>query len=240
MQFLYHQDGGESLLTIKEEDFNYLFRVRRLALGDTIKIRNLRDSFLYTYVVEEVQKKHAILSLYQNEQSISTSNLSQKAALSLHLLWAIIEPKIIEKTLPMLNELNVARISFFYAQFSQAQFKLSLERMHKILIQSCQQCGRTTLMNLEVHRSFDDICKLYAPFYAFDFGGEDISCFQHKDTQSTEQGIRIIVGPEGGFSSQEREKFGGILTLNNGTILRSESACVFLASATRLWQSKEI
>lgn len=255
MQFLYHQNAGESPLKLSDEDFNYLFKVRRFQIGDKLNMRNLQDKCLYVYTIAQVQKKYAIVELDFGKKStdsllpISTlSNKSyQDSPLFFHLLWAVIEPKIIEKTLPMLNELGVGRISFFYAQFSQRHFKLSLERMRKILIQSCQQCGRDSLMELEVYKSFDEIYKLYAPFYAFDFGGEDICTFKPKSLESfenlgeifykkAENEIRIMVGAEGGFSSQERTQCDKILSLNHSGILRSESACVFLASIVKLWQ----
>ncbi|WP_334090078.1 RsmE family RNA methyltransferase [Helicobacter typhlonius] len=278
MQFLYHQNAGESPLTLSDETFHYLFKVRRIAPNEHIKMRNLRDKNLYIYAIAQVQKKSALIEIvglestnpadskHSNEEDFTLSNTTQdfRASVSqspaLHLLWAIIEPKVIEKTLPFLNELDVARISFFYAQFSQRQFAPSLERLNKILIQSCQQCGRTNLMDLEIFKSFDEVCTAYTPFYAFDFGGEDIRAFMPyrestqsnatRDLESTRlkfaqdskiipqdsQTLRIMVGAEGGFSDAERARFDKIVSLKEGAILRSESACVFLASIAKLWQ----
>lgn len=57
MQFLYHQNAGESPLTLSDETFHYLFKVRRIAPNEHIKMRNLRDKNLYIYAIAQVQKK---------------------------------------------------------------------------------------------------------------------------------------------------------------------------------------
>ncbi|WP_300717292.1 16S rRNA (uracil(1498)-N(3))-methyltransferase [uncultured Helicobacter sp.] len=237
MQFLHHNNAGEALLCVSGEEFTHLAKVRRCKTGDVVKVRNLHDEYLHTYKIMQIQKRDMLLSLLNSEKV-------PHIRASLHLLWAIIEPKIIEKTLPMLNELNVGGISFFYAEYSQRQFMPSLERMRRICIQSSQQCGRGDLMSLELYRGFDEVCARYAPFYAFDFEGEDICEWNvleslHNTNNKTQYmpPLRIMVGPEGGFSPKERVQFAQIITLRDRLILRSESACVFLASMAKIWQS---
>lgn len=233
MQFLYHKDAGNPLVSVNDENVNYLMKVRRVQLGETLALRNLNDDNLYTYELSEIGKKALTLRLQASQNA--PSNIKSH----LHLLWAIIEPKIIEKTLPMLNELGVSRISFFYAAFSQGHFKLSLPRMEKILIQSCQQCGRSDLMELELYKNFHRICEEYTDFYAFDFGGVDICnftpCQNHSKIGKEKHLVRIMVGAEGGFNTKERERFAKIITLNDTLILRSESASVFIASIAKMW-----
>lgn len=228
MQFLYQQNAGDSHIEIFNDDFTFIIKARRLQLDSVIKVRNLQDKKLYSYAIAEIKKKSALL-IKIGEQDSPKSHSSP-----LHLLWAIIDPKIIEKTLPFLNELGISRISFFYAEFSQRQFSLNLQRMQKILISSCQQCGRIDLMELEVLKDFDCVCERYTPFYAFDFGGEDIR--QHNPFNEGEENgsVRVMVGAEGGFSQRERQRFAKIITLNDTLILRSESASVFLASLAKL------
>lgn len=236
MQFLYLQNAGDSQIEVINDDFTYLIKARRFGIDSTLKVRNLKDKNLYTYVITEIKKKSALLTKISEQDSQSGHYSSP-----LHLLWAIIDPKVIEKTLPFLNELGIPRISFFYAEFSQRQFSLNLQRMQKILISSCQQCGRIDLMELEVLKDFDSICERYAPFYAFDFGGMDIrehNPFKAKNNESLEN-VRVMVGAEGGFSQRERQRFAKIISLNDTLILRSESASVFLASVARLANTLE-
>ncbi|MCX2717763.1 16S rRNA (uracil(1498)-N(3))-methyltransferase [Helicobacter sp. MIT 21-1697] len=236
MQFLYHKDAGNPIVSVNDENVNYLIKVRRTQLGENLALRNLNDENLYVYELSEVGKRTLTLRL-QSSKKVPSDIKSH-----LHLLWAIIEPKIIEKTLPMLNELGVSRISFFYAAFSQGHFKLSLPRMEKILIQSCQQCGRSDLMKLELYKDFDSICEAYTDFYAFDFGGTDICnftpCENHLQRNKEEYLVRVMVGAEGGFSQKERQRFAKIITLNDTLILKSESASVFIASIAKVWSTR--
>lgn len=229
MQFLYHKDVGVNELILEGEEFHYLCRVRRFGVGKVVALRNLRDGILYRYEILEVGKKSLKLELIEglsNKQDCEISESRQDFAL--HLLWAIIDPKVIEKSLPTLNELGVAKITFFYAQYSQHSFKPNLSRMEKILIQSCQQCGRAMLMELEILESFEKVCERYEDFSVFDFGGVSLS----KAHGLKSKPYRIMVGPEGGFSQKERERFKHIFSLPQAGILRSESACIFLASAS--------
>lgn len=227
MCFLYCENAGEAHLELSDENFTHIVKSRRAKLGQILELRNLRDEHLYRYEIINIGRKSLEIQLIESYVSAGVADSG------LHLLWAVVEPKIVEKTLPMLNELGVTRISFFYADFSQGQFKLSFPRLNKILIQSCQQCGRSVLMELELYDSFEHVCEVYQDFYAFDFGGEDLYKYLSKKFEQGQQ-WRIMIGPEGGFSLRERQSFKQILGLENLSILRSESASVFLASIARL------
>ena len=217
MQFLYHQDSGLPKIEINGESYRYVFKVRRHKRKEQIALRNLKDQYIYFYKIEKVTKHTAELLFLKKEEKINMPRFSK------HIGWCIVEPKVVEKTLPMLNEFGVEKISFIYCDRSQKNFKLDFERLNRILINSCQQCGRSKLMKLEI---FDNI-KLYFKEYPksaiLDFGKKP---FLFKDEVKS-----ILVGCEGGFSSEERELFRNreIFTLNTPLILRSESAVVSVA-----------
>lgn len=138
-----------------------------------------------------------------------------------HIAWCIIDPKNIEKTLPSLNEIGVRKISFVYCDFSQKNFKLKLDRIKKILINSCQQCGRSDLMEIEIINSSKEFFEKYKNFSVLNFNGKEI--------HSSNITHPVLIGPEGGFSKEEEKKFDEIYKLK-GFILRSESsACAISA-----------
>jgi len=183
-----------------------------------IKIRNLNDDYLYIYKIQDINKKEALLCL---EEKILNPN---KPHTFFHIAWCIIEPKNIEKTLPSLNEMGVSKISFVYCDFSQKNFKLKLDRLQKILINSCQQCGRSDLMEIEILNSSDEFFKKYPDFIALDFNGKLLECNQNFQFKNP-----IFIGPEGGFSEREKEKFKEIIRLKS-FILRSETAACAISS----------
>jgi len=208
MQFLYYSNPSSDIILTGDEH-KYLFKVRRIKKNEIVKIRNLKDDYLYIYEIKDINKKEAFLKL---KEKILAPN---KPHHFFHLGWCIIEPKNIEKTLPILNEIGVSKISFIYCDFSQKNFKLKLERIEKILINSSQQCGRSDLMEIEILNSSKEFFEKYPEFIAVDFDGKEIECKEYNKP--------FLIGPEGGFSEKERKVFKDKVKLK-GFILRSESA----------------
>jgi len=215
MQFLYYPEI-KNTLTITGDNHKYLFKVRRIKKGEIVKIRNLKDDYIYYYKIIEINKKEALLTLEKKELK------PNKPKTFFHLAWCIIDTKNIEKTLPSLNEIGVSKISFVYCDYSQKNFKLKLERIKKILINSNQQCGRSDLMEIEIINSSKEFFEKYPKFSAVDFDGEEIKC-------DKKYKIPFLIGPEGGFSEEERKYFKEKVRLK-GFILRSESAVCAIAS----------
>jgi len=215
MQFLYFENPQNNII-ISGENHKYLFKVRRVKPNELIKIRNLKDENLYIYKIDSINKKEALLSL---QEKIHKPNKPKKY---LHIGWCVIDPKNIEKTLPSLNEMGVSKITFVYCDYSQKNFKLKFERLEKILINSSQQCGRSDMMELEIINSSKEFFEKYQNFIAIDFDGEKFPC--EISTQNP-----FLIGPEGGFSEEERKHFKKILRFD-GFILRSETAVCSLSA----------
>jgi len=215
MQFLYYPDTF-STITLTGNEHKYLFKIRRIKKNEFIKIRNLKDDYLYTYKIENINKKEAYLKLINKELK------PNKPHTFLHLAWCIVDPKNIEKTIPFLNETGVGKISFVYCDFSQKNFKIRYERIKTILINSCQQCGRSDLMDIEVINSSREFFEKYPEFTAVDFDGEYINSTKNYP-------LPFFIGAEGGFSDKERQYFKEKVKLK-GFILRSESAACAIAS----------
>ncbi len=214
MQFLYYPNPSNNIILTGNEH-KYLFKVRRIKKDEIVKIRNLEDDFLYFYKIEDINKKEAFLKLIDKKYA------PNKPHSFLHLAWCIIDPKNIEKTLPSLNEIGVSKITFVYCDFSQRNFKIRIDRIKTILINSCQQCGRSDLMKIEILNSSKEFFEKYPKFIALDFNGEEIN-----KTNLTQP---ILIGPEGGFSEKEKQYFQKIIKLK-GFILRSESAACAVSS----------
>lgn len=218
MQFIYHENAGITPLVVDLKGYEHLFKVRRMGVEEISLWRNLKDAMLYRYRITHIGKKEAQLELIESEEK---AILAEK---SLFLGWCVIDPKIIEKTLPMLNELGVDGISFVYADFSQKNHKLDYERMHRILINSSQQCGRSSLMHLEEFSSFEEYAKAHPNGYYLDFS--EVQLGVASDVS------HVLIGPEGGFSIKERALINTskVVGLTCKTILRSETAVVSVAS----------
>ncbi|BCZ17019.1 16S ribosomal RNA methyltransferase RsmE [Helicobacter sp. NHP19-003] len=219
MRFLYHPQAGAPTLNLEDQAYKHIYLSRRTQATEPLPLRNLKDDNLYFYKPLSVQKHRATLELAATQEKPSCS---QKGA---HLIWAHINAKNIEKVLPYLNQMGVLKISFFMAEFSQRNERLDknkLERFTRILIASCEQCGRSDLMPLEVLKDLKSALESYPEAGVLDLNGE-------AGGLNAQQGI--LIGPEGGFSPSERELFKNRKIFSpSHLVLTSEGAALFSAA----------
>ncbi|ALV23852.1 16S rRNA m3U1498 methyltransferase [Campylobacter iguaniorum] len=213
MRFLYDINAGNESLEIKGESFNHL-KARRVKLGERIEIRNLQDGYSYLYEIKELGRSAVCELVFRSLPKSEESDFS--------VVWAVVEPSVIEKTLPSLNELGVAKIIFVYTEFSQKNIKLDLARFERILISSSEQCGRNSIIKFEIFKSVDELLEVYKSVALVDFGGESL--------QNANAGELLFVGAEGGFSDSERAKFEHKFSLKCKNILRSNTAIISVVS----------
>ncbi|PUE65011.1 16S rRNA (uracil(1498)-N(3))-methyltransferase [Arcobacter caeni] len=221
MQFTYDEFCGSDIFEIKDEVYNYLIKARRHKIDDEIYFRNLKDDNIYLYKINSIDKKKAYLNLVSKEEKIV---INEK---KLHLGWCVVDPKTVEKNITSLNEMGVNKITFIYADYSQKNFKINIEKLEKILINSSSQCGRSDIIKLEVSKSLENFIKENSDVYFLDFSTKMID--DKKDEIKT-----LVIGCEGGFSKNEREKFNkeNIVGFNSNLILRSETAII--AAGTKI------
>jgi len=218
MQYLYHAEASNPILELFGDEHRYIFKVRRHRVGETISLRNLNDELLYSYLIESMDKKTATLRLIEQKE------LRVSASKKLHIAWCIIEPKSIEKVLPTLNEIGISKISFIYCSRSQKQFKVDLQRLQKIILNSSQQSGRSNIMEFDIVESLERFVELNPQSYLLNFSKRKLGLGSDIET--------IVIGCEGGFSDDELRLFGEqkVVGLNTPMILRSESAVCAVAS----------
>ena len=215
MQYIYCEDSGSNPLKLSTKEYSHIFKVRRVKNGKILSFRNLKDDILYSYKLIKIDKKVAILELIEDK----VVRIEGKTAL--HVGWCVVDPKTIEKTLPFLNELGIFKISFVYCDFSQKNFKIDMQRLERILINSNQQCGRSSLMKIEVLEDLREFLSLYPQSKIVDFSQSSI--------KKCDSFTSFLVGCEGGFSQSERELMSkeNIVGLDSPMILRSETAVLY-------------
>ena len=219
MQFTYHKDSGLDTLEIDAEIHKYLFKVRRHNIEDELHFRNLEDSYIYSYKVDSINRRKTILSLQSFEEKIIEPKKE------LHIGWCKIDPKSIEKVIASLNELGVTKITFINCEFSQGKYIVNYEKLEKLLINSSQQSGRSSIIKLEECESLDKFLEIYPESYMFNFSKNLID--DKKNDIKT-----IVIGCEGGFSNDEVIAFNEdkIVGINSNLILRSETGVITIAS----------
>ena len=219
MTFVFDEHAGSDELTIRGESYKYLIKVRRHKAGDRIGFRNYKQTqILHTYELVSFDGRQAHL---RRVECVEKHVGSKK---KLHIGWCVIDSRSVEKVLPMLNELGVAKITFIYCDRSQKNFKPDFKRFERIIQNSMQQCGRTQMMQFDTMNSVSAFIKSFPEAVVFDFcervyeGSPDIGT--------------VLIGAEGGFSDAEREalKAQQVFHLDTPMVLRSETAAVAVGS----------
>lgn len=219
MQFTYHPKSKAQFLEVEGDTYKYLFKARRQKILDEIYFRNLDDNYIYLYKVIDIDKKKANFELISKEEKIIEN--SKK----LHLVWCIIDPKTIEKSLASLNELGVYKITFLYCDYSQKNFKINFDKLEKILINSSSQCGRSSIIKIDASNSLDEFLQNNNNVYALNFSS--LSIDERKEDIET-----LVIGCEGGFAKEEVNKFEKekVVGFKSNLILKSETAIISAAS----------
>ncbi|MGJ0300459.1 16S rRNA (uracil(1498)-N(3))-methyltransferase [Aliarcobacter cryaerophilus] len=219
MQFIYDKNAKNELLKIEDENYNYIVKARRHKLDDILDFRNLEDDFLYSYKISQIDKKSLFLNLLKKEEKIIEN--SKK----IHLAWCVVDPKTIYENIASLNELGVDKITFVYSDFSQKNFKINFEKLEKILINSSSQCGRSSIIKLDIYKNIDTFIKDNPDTYFLDFSKTSIDS-KVLDIKT------LMIGTEGGFSKRERELFNKnfIVGFSSNLILKSQTAIISATS----------
>jgi 16S rRNA (uracil1498-N3)-methyltransferase len=214
MQFNYCEVCGKENLNLSVKEYAHIFKVRRVAVGTTLDFSNFSDDKIYTYKIENINKKEANLTLLETKEAKAVSTCK------MHIGWCVVDPKTVEKNIAMLNEMGLEKITFVYADFSQKSYKIDEKRLKRILVNSCEQSGRVNLMQIEILQSVEEYLKAYPKSVIIDFSDNFLSSENNIES--------FLVGPEGGFSQKERELFTcrNIFGLKSPNILRSETAVV--------------
>lgn len=223
MQFLIDERAAQTQICVQDEALKHL-KARRLRPFDRLDFINLSDDFIYTYELKNITKKGFEFELLSIKKGKEKSSKGQMAL-------SVIDVKVLEKLLPFLNELDLARLYLIYADFSQKNFKIDLEKLKRILINSCQQCGRSDLMQIKLFNNVLDFKKAFENVVLLDFEGENLNVFlKEKSLEAVLDDYVFFVGAEGGFSAREKELFKDKIKLAHPLILRSQTAIIALAS----------
>ncbi|MCF6309351.1 MAG: 16S rRNA (uracil(1498)-N(3))-methyltransferase [Sulfurimonas sp.] len=119
-----------------------------------------------------------------------------KSKKTLHVAWCAIDPKSIEKVLPLLCEIGVEKISFISCDRGQKNFKIDFKRFNRIIEVSMQQSGRNSFLEFDMYKSIKDFIEEFPKTKVFDFC--DTTLENSSDFET------VLIGCEGGFSADEK------------------------------------
>ncbi len=213
----------------------YLTQVMRLKAGDALLVFNGVDGE-WRCVVAEVLKKGVIL---RAEEQVRPQSYGP----DLELIVAVVKKARVETIVEKAAELGAKRVRLVVTQRTNPD-RIRLDRLDAIVEEAAEQTGR-----LDVP-AIDDPVKLEAVLDGWEAGRRLMFCDETggvpviralaspSPAGEGKSKWAILIGPEGGFSPEERERLLGLpftTAVSLGPrILRADTAAI---AAMTLWQA---
>ena len=226
--------GKPDRFELTGENANIVGRVLRLKKGDELELVD-GEGALFTARLERFSRKSVSLRLENREL------LANEYENKINLIQAFPKGTRIDLVIQKMVELGVNKMALFQAERSVPLLKGKLsgkfERAGKIALEALRQSKRVYLPEISFVSSLEEALSL--------FKEADLKLFLHED-QTSGRGLReyldecrsakeitFAIGPEGGFSDAEVQKFKGhgYLQARLGKeVLRTETAPIAVMS----------
>jgi 16S rRNA (uracil1498-N3)-methyltransferase len=216
-------DGTE--IEVTGAAHHHLFRVKRLAVGDEVRIVD-GEGRARRSVVARVDRSHGMLALGSAEPP-------RESSLALELLVAPPKPDRAAWLVEKATELGARAVRFVLAERAardERSFGPSqILRLHRVALAAVEQCGRAVVPEVSGPHALEEaLARLEAAgavAFVLDPGGEPAS----RLVAPAELPAAVLIGPEGGWTDVERERFarlGACRIALGERVLRVETAAV--------------
>lgn len=231
---IYHPDpiSLQSETELSSDAFQHLIKVLRLNVGDNIVLFN-GDGQNYEASISSVQKKFAHFIATDRQSNDSESPVS------VHLAQVISRGDRMDFVLQKSVELGVTEITPLFSE--RCGVKLSGERLEKkqnqwqkIVQSACEQCGRSVVPQVKPAQQLNDF--IQSEFTGLKLTLDPTATQPLSSFQQTDQGIQLLIGPEGGFTDEEvgAAENNGFKPMRLGPrVLRTETAALSALTAVQ-------
>jgi 16S rRNA (uracil1498-N3)-methyltransferase len=208
-------------IALEPKQAHYLGNVMRKGAGDELLIFDGRSGEWLARIVE-AGKKSMTLSV---ERRTREAEVLPKLTLAFAPVKRAQTDWLVEKA----TELGVSKLQPVITRRTVAE-RVKLERLEAIAIEAAEQCGRTVLPEIAEPLSLERFlgAATHPIYFADEQGGEPVA------TAMTPGIAAIVVGPEGGFSDEERSlvrRHPHAVAISLGPrILRAETAALAAVS----------
>ena len=222
------------VISIEDDNFRILAKVLRKKIGDTITIMDGRG-VLADGLIQSMQSKNAEVLLQSTQEKKRI-----KPAIELYI--SALKGDRLSWVLQKATELGVDQIGIFSSDHSIAKKSDSMmKKAVKTLVEAMRQSGNPFLPKVDLYKTIQEmswstdtnVCSLVL---------DETSKIRFHDIELSKDpgAIRLFVGPEGGFSNEERVFFQGKkckFVKIAPYVLRSETAAISaLAVSAAKWK----
>lgn len=208
----------------------YLTQVMRLAVGAELLLFNGRDGEWRATIIEST-KRGCLLKAEDQTRPMETGP-------DLELIIAMVKRSRVETIVEKAAELGARRVRLTMTRRTNVDF-VKLGRLDAIAMEAAEQTGRLDVPEVADPEKLDKILDAWDPARRLVFcdeGGDAKPAIEA--LAGTGGPAAILIGPEGGFAPEERERLRGLSFVTpvslGPRILRADTAAI---SAMTLWQA---
>ena len=227
--FVDHDLAPGKSVPLGRDQANYLFNVMRLEIGALILLFNSRDGE-YLAEVADAGKRRGMLSVQAQTKPLQMPP-------DLWLLFAPIKKARTDFIVEKGAEMGAARICPVGTRFTNSD-RVRQDKLQAHAMEAAEQCGGTYVPEVA------ELTKLDAMLDAWPDDRQLMFCDETRVGPAETLELAkpgkwaILIGPEGGFSPQERDRLNAMAQTTpislGPRILRADTAAV---AALTLWQS---
>lgn len=194
----------------------------RIRVGDYITAFD-GNGTEYSCKVVSVQKDRTKLEVLDTTVGVGET----KTDVSLFL--SVIKQDRFEIAVQKATELGVNRIVPVYSSYTQRGGSPNYERLNKIAIAACEQCGRSRIPLIETAIEFDELLERTRKTYMIFPWEREMHNTLNGAVDKSANSVSVFIGPEGGITETEKELLvsAGAKSVTLGPrILRAETAAI--------------
>jgi len=229
---IYHPDTlhSDQELELTPDACNHVANVLRAKVGQPVVLFN-GDGNEYSGEFIDVSKRKVLV------QIDAKLSMNLESPLPIHLGQGVSRGDRMDLVLQKSVELGVTEITPLITErcgvkLDEQRWQKKHAQWQKIIIAACEQCGRNVLPTLHMPTDFQNWINQSTQALRLTLHPRADKSFRHINIGN--HGVRLLIGPEGGFSDQElyQTEQGGYQTVQLGPrTLRTETAAITAISA---------
>ncbi|KXF80138.1 16S rRNA (uracil(1498)-N(3))-methyltransferase [Enterovibrio coralii] len=220
-------------VALSDEAANHVGRVLRMQVGQEVLLFDGSGAEFPAVIAEAGKKSVGVDIVERVENSI-------ESPLDLHLGQVISRGDKMEFTIQKSVELGVNVITPLISErcgvkLNAERFDKKLQQWQKIAVAACEQCGRNMVPEIRPVMSLDAWAQ--EAFDGLKLNLHPRAKYSINTLPQPVNRVRLLIGPEGGLSSEEIERtreFGFEETLLGPRVLRTETAALTAITALQV------
>jgi len=214
---------------IHGDEYNHMKNVMRMNKGDDF-IAFIDDEYDYTCKIIEIKKDYILFDVLSKDLNTKNPNIK------IDIFQALAKGEKMELVAQKTTEIGITGFYSLYIKNCDVKPTTSKpSRLEKIVINACKQCGRSKIpyiSNVITSKECIELLRYYDLVLFANETEQNTRIYDILENQKDAKSIALIIGPEGGFTTDEITLFSTVaksVTFGN-RILRTETAGIYLTS----------